>query len=123
MMLLRRTILSIAAVLLVHAGSAAQSGISGMWAVTIAMPDGPVTVDANFQQKGETVVGQIDSPVGMVDFVGTFTDGQLMVSYTMDVRGRSIDVEMSGVLEGETLGGIMSRSDVGDVDWTAKRKK
>ena len=122
MTLLRRVILAAGAVLLAQAVWA-QASISGAWAVTIAMPDGPVTVDATFQQKGESVVGQIDTPVGLVDFIGTFAEGELVVTYTMDVRGRSVDVEMSGVLEGETLGGIMSRSDVGEVEWTAKRKK
>jgi hypothetical protein len=100
----------------------AQAGIDGLWSVTINMPDGPVTVDAVFQQKGEAVVGQIDSPVGMVDFSGSFVDNALSVTFTMDVRGRSVDVEMTGALEGGTLSGVMSRSDVGEVEWTAKKK-
>ena len=118
----RRAWLSLCCAALFQVLLSAQAGINGAWSVTISMPDGPVTVDAVFQQKGEAVVGQIDSPVGMVDFIGTFTEGTLKVTYTMDVRGKSVDVEMGGVLENGVLSGYMSRTDVGDVEWTAKRK-
>jgi hypothetical protein len=100
----------------------AQGDISGTWDLTVETAEGASKIQAMIQLKGEAVVGQIDTAVGLVDFSGTFVDGALDVRYTMDVRGRSVDVNLYGTVKDDTMTGALYRSDIAEQPFTAKKK-
>ncbi len=49
----------------------AQANIAGAWVVTVDSPQGAMTLDTTFKQEGEKVTGEVNSPMGSVDFTGT----------------------------------------------------
>ncbi len=104
------------------AGPAAAQGIDGAWEVSLETPQGVTTIDATIKQQGEAVTGTVVSPLGSVEFKGTFVDDTLTIAYSVPVQGQTIDITMKGKRTGETMAGMVNFGGLGEAPWTAKRK-
>ena len=104
------------------AGPAAAQGIDGAWEVSLETPQGVTTIDATIKQQGEAVTGTVVSPLGSVEFKGTFVDDTLMIAYSVPVQGQTIDITMKGKRTGDTMAGMVNFGGLGEAPWTAKRK-
>jgi hypothetical protein len=100
----------------------AQSGIDGVWDVTLETPQGAMTVEATFKQEGEAVTGSVSSPMGSVDFKGTLVNNALAISYAVPVQDQQLQIEMKGTLAGDTMSGTIAFGSLGEAGWSAKRK-
>ena len=104
------------------AGPASAQGIDGAWEVSLETPQGVTTIDATIKQQGEAVTGQVVSPLGSVEFKGTFVDDTLTIAYSVPVQGQTIDITMKGKRTGDTMAGMVNFGGLGEAPWTAKRK-
>ncbi len=119
----RFTSLALATVLVgALAGTASAQSIDGVWEVSLDTPQGVTTIDATMKQQGETVTGQVTSPLGSVEFKGTFVNDTLTIAYSVPVQGQTIDITMNGKRTGDTMAGTVNFGGLGEAPWTAKRK-
>ena len=119
----RFTSLALATVLVgALAGTAYAQSIDGVWEVSLDTPQGVTTIDATIKQQGETVTGQVTSPLGSVEFKGTFVNDALTIAYAVPVQGQTIDITMNGKRTGDTMAGMVNFGGLGEAPWTAKRK-
>jgi hypothetical protein len=118
----RLCVLALAIVASAPMAAFAQTDVSGDWLVTIESPQGPVTIDLTMKQAGEALTGTVTSPMGSVDFKGKVLKNALNVSYTMNVQGNSIEITMTGTVEGDAIAGRVDFGGLGEVPWAAKRK-
>ncbi len=110
------------AALLVAPHAAAQTDITGTWVVAVESPQGQSSIEASFKQTGEKLTGQVESPMGKIEFSGTMIKRDLLVSYSVPVQGSALEVKMTGVLDGEQLSGTIDFGGMAQAPWTAKRK-
>jgi hypothetical protein len=115
-----RTAFAALLVALLAAPAAAQINLTGDWDVTIQSPQGTNTVKVTLTQDGETVSGRVKQ-IGELPVTGTLTGDDLKVAFTLPIQGQSIDVVMTGKVEGPTLAGKVQFGDFGEGDWTAMR--
>jgi len=100
----------------------AQTDISGTWLVSLETPQGKMELEATVKQDGEKVAGQLTSPMGSVDFTGSYAKNALSILYSVPIQGQVIDIRMTGSVEGETLSGIVDLGGLMQAPWSAKRK-
>jgi hypothetical protein len=100
----------------------AQSDIAGIWEVTLNTPQGPAVIDASFKQEGEAITGTVVSPMGSVDFKGTFVKDALTITYALPVQGQTLAITMTGTLADEKLSGTIDMGGIAQLPWTARRK-
>jgi hypothetical protein len=116
-----RTAFAALLVALLAAPAAAQINLTGDWDMTIQSPQGTNTVKVTLTQDGETVSGRVTSQLGELPVTGALTGDDLKIAFTLPIQGQSIDIVMTGKVEGPTLAGKVQFGDFGEGDWTAKR--
>jgi hypothetical protein len=99
----------------------AQVNVTGDWNVTIESPQGTNTVKMTLTQDGEKVTGLFKSEMGELPFNGTLTGVDLKVAFALPVQGQSLEVTMTGKVDGEAIGGKVQFGGFGEGDWSAKR--
>lgn len=116
-----RTAFAALLVALLAAPAAAQINLTGDWDMTIQSPQGTNTVKVTLTQDGETVSGRVQSQIGELPVTGALTGDDLKIALTLPIQGQSIDIVMTGKVEGPTLAGKVQFGDFGEGDWTATR--
>jgi len=122
MRLLRRWSTVLAILLLAAPYVAAQSTVAGGWTMTFQTDQGAVEADMMLKQDGQKVTGTLTSPQGEAPMEGTFTDGKLLMSLTVDAQGQVLTITFSGVLDKDTLKGDVDFGGFGAATWSATRK-
>jgi len=108
-------------VALVAAPAAAQINVTGDWDMTIESPQGANTVKVTLTQDGEKVSGLFKSQMGELPFTGTLTGVDLKFGFSLPIQGQSLDITMTGKVEGQTMAGKVQFGGFGEGDWSAKR--
>jgi len=116
-----RTAFAALLVALLAAPAAAQIDLTGDWDLTIQSPQGTNTVRVTLTQDGETVSGRVRSQIGELSVTGALTGVDLKIAFTLPIQGQSIDIVMTGKVEGPTLAGKVQFGGFGEGDWTATR--
>lgn len=107
---------------LVAAPAFAQTNVTGDWDVTLNTPQGANTMQVTFKQDGGKVSGTMKSPMGEMPFDGgTITGSDLVFGFSVPVQGMSLDITMSGKVDGGSIAGTAKFGDFGEGEWTAKR--
>jgi hypothetical protein len=100
----------------------AQTSIAGDWDVTIQSAQGANTVQVTFKQDGSKISGLFKSPMGELPFQdGTLTGNDLTFAFSIPIQGQSLDVTMTGKVDGPSMTGKAQFGGFGEGDWTAKR--
>ena len=116
-----RTAFAALLVALLAAPAAAQINLTGDWDMTIQSTQGTNTVKVTLTQDGEMVSGRVKSQLGELPVTGALTGDDLKIAFTLPIQGQSINIVMTGKVEGATLAGKVQFGDFGEGDWTAKR--
>src|SRR5262245_15686314 len=116
-----RTAFAALLVALLAVPAAAQNNLTGDWDMTIQSPQGTNTVKVTLTQDGETVSGRVKSQLGELPVTGALTGDDLKIAFTLPIQGQSIDIVMTGKVEGPILAGKVQFGDFGEGDWTATR--
>jgi hypothetical protein len=106
---------------LLVAPAAAQVNVTGDWDMTIESPQGTNTVKVTLTQDGEKVSGLFKSEMGELPFTGTLVGVDLKFGFAIPIQGQSLDIVVTGKVEGATLAGKMQFGGFGEGDWSAKR--
>lgn len=102
--------------------ASAQADISGTWVVSLETPQGKMELETTVKQDGDKVSGQLASPMGTVDFSGTYAKNELSILYSVPIQGQVIDIRMTGNAQGDTLSGMVDLGGLLQAPWSAKRK-
>lgn len=116
-------VLALALVVSLPMAAQAQTNVTGDWVVTIDTPQGAQSIDLVMKQAGEDLTGTVNSPMGSVEFKGKILKDVLNVSYNLDVQGNAMQITMTGTVAGDNITGNLSLAGLGEVPWTAARKK
>lgn len=100
----------------------AQTGVAGTWKLTFQTDQGAVDSDMTLKQDGQKVTGSLVSPQGEAPIEGTFTDGKLVLSMSVDAGGQALVITFNGALEKDTLKGDVDFGGFGSATWSATRK-
>ena len=106
---------------LLVAPAAAQINLTGDWDMTIESPQGTNTVKVTLTQDGEKVSGLFKSEMGELPFTGTLVGADLKFAFAIPIQGQSLDIVVTGKVDGATLAGKMQFGGFGEGDWSAKR--
>jgi hypothetical protein len=111
------------ALLLVTAAPAlAQTNITGDWDLTVQSPQGTNTVRVTFKQDGDKVSGIFRSQMGELPFEGgSMTGNDLKFAFSIPVQGQSLEITMTGKVEGPSMTGKAEFGGFGEGDWSAKK--
>ena len=116
-----RTAFAALLVALLAAPAAAQINLTGDWDITIESPQGTNTVKVTLTQDGEKLSGHFKSPMGVLPITGALTGVDLTRALSIPIEGQSVDIVITGKVEGPTLAGKVQFGDFGEGDWTARR--
>ena len=116
-----RTGFAVLLVALLAAPAAAQINLTGDWDMTIESPQGTSPAKVTLTQDGEKLSGLFKSPLGELPVTGALTGVDLTIAFSIPIQGQSIEIVMTGKVEGSTLAGKVQFGGFGEGDWTAKR--
>jgi hypothetical protein len=120
--MLRSTLALVASFVLLALPARAQTSIAGDWDVTIQSPQGANTVHVTFKQDGSKISGVFKSQMGELPFQdGTLEGDDLKFGFAIPLQGQSLDITMTGKVDGASITGKAQFGGFGEGDWTAKR--
>jgi hypothetical protein len=100
---------------------AAQSSVAGMWRVEFVTPLGQVGVNMTINQSGSRLTGHVTDEYGEYEISGRFTDGEVMVTWSVPEDGKMLEITMRGKVEGNLITGTAKLGDVGEGPLSARR--
>jgi len=109
------------AALLFAASTFAQTSVAGDWTLTIQSPTGTRTVPLTLKQDGEKITGMFKGPQGELPVEGTLVGSDLKFAFAIPIQGQSLDISMTGKVEGETVNGTAQFGGFGEGPFSMKR--
>jgi hypothetical protein len=102
---------------------APKPGVTGNWVLTVESPMGTRDSDAVFTQSGEQLSGKIVSARGEAPLTnGSVKGDAIAFSININAQGTDLQIDYSGTVTGDTMGGTVQFGSFGDGKWTGKRK-
>ncbi|MBV9957512.1 MAG: insulinase family protein [Acidobacteria bacterium] len=101
-----------------------QGGVGGTWALTITGPSGnTIPATLNIKQDGNNISGTVESQLGVSDLKPTTLNGNKFdTTLTLNMGGQTIDAQVSGTVEGDTMKGTITIPQFPELPFTGKRK-
>ncbi len=119
-------LVGMAAVLAACASAPSQPkgpNLSGTWVLTTESPMGAQDSDMVIKQEGDQFSGTITSQMGSVDYKGKITGSKdVAFGFAFDAQGMNLQIDYTGVVEGDTMKGTAKCGEFGEGSFTAKRK-
>ena len=100
---------------------AAQTDVTGEWAMMIDTEQGSQSTALTLVQDGEKLTGSMVSPMGTLEFEGTITGNELEIVMEVDAGGAFLEITLVGTVDGDEMTGTLDFGGYGGGDWTAKR--
>jgi hypothetical protein len=98
--------------------------VSGVWEMTIQIPQGDQTIEATFTQEGETIKVSMEGPQGTpMEGEGTIKENAMEWAMTLSGPMGEFTLFFTGTAAGETMAGEVQMGDFGAAGWSAKKKK
>ena len=99
------------------------AGVAGAWSLTVESPMGVRENEAVFVQNGEQLTGVIKGQRGETPLTGTLAGDAIKFGINVTIQGQNLDINYSGTVAGDTMGGTVVFGEFGDGKWTGKRKQ
>lgn len=96
--------------------------LTGSWIVTTQSQMGAQDADMIVKQTGGALVGTMISQIGSVDYIGSVEGSAVAFGFDIDIRGNSLRIDYSGVVEGDSMKGKTIFGPFGEGSFTARRK-
>ena len=97
--------------------------VNGTWEFSVESPMGTRSNETIFTQSGEALSGKMVSPRGEVPLTGTVKADAINFTVNLNVQGQSLQIDYSGTVTGDTMGGTVQFGSFGDGKWSGKRKQ
>lgn len=95
---------------------------SGEWTLNVETPGGAQSVRMTLHKDGEMFAGTLVSPMGNVELSNGRVDGnQIRVTGNADMGGQSVQMTITGTIEGDTMRGAVVLGSMGSFDFTGSR--
>ena len=101
---------------------AAGPDLTGNWVVTTESRMGAHDSDMTVKQTGSALAGTLISQMGSVNYTGSIEGSVVEFGFDLDIRGNSLRIDYSGVVEGDSMKGKAVFGPFGEGSFTAKRK-
>ncbi|HKU14790.1 MAG TPA: hypothetical protein VJQ52_10375 [Steroidobacteraceae bacterium] len=97
--------------------------MSGTWEFSVESPMGTRSNETIFTQSGDALSGKMVSPRGEVPLTGTIKQDAINFTVNLNVQGQALQIDYSGTVTGDTMGGTVQFGSFGDGKWSGKRKQ
>jgi hypothetical protein len=84
---------------------AAQTDMSGEWAVSFSTPQGPLELTMYVMQQGPRLTGRLTGEYGEFPLRGTIDGAAFTITWSLPDGGRSVDITFTGTVDGDSLSG------------------
>jgi hypothetical protein len=103
--------------------AAAQTDLSGMWALTIQSDQGNQPLAITITQDGQNLTAMGDGgEIGPVEMKGMLDGSDVLFEWSLFIEGMELAITFTGTIaEDGTLSGTADFGGFGAGDWTAKR--
>ena len=98
-------------------------GLAGKWDVTFITPGGEFPANASFTDEGGKITGTFGSQMGEAPITGTVEGRTFKLTMTAQTPQGSMDVALTGEVDGDAIKGKAEIAGMGQMEWTAKRAK
>src|SRR5438477_10310840 len=98
-------------------------GLAGKWDVTFITPGGEFPANATFTEEGGKISGTFGSQMGEAPITGTVDGRTFKLTMTAQTPQGSMDVALTGEVDGDSIEGKAEIAGMGQMEWTAKRAK
>jgi hypothetical protein len=118
-----RTLSAVLAVaLLVVAPAAAQSSLTGEWAIAFVSPNGGQDdYTLYLTQEGPRLSGHLTSQYGEIPVKGTVNGDDVKLTWTTVENRKPIELSVTAKVKGESMTGTIRIGDVGQGPFSAER--
>ena len=119
---MRKTILALfAALALVVPASAQTVDVTGKWDVTFNTQQGQLPASLTIAKDGDKLTGTLSSQQGDVPISAEVKDKGVTVYAAVQTNNGSLNIVMTGTVDGDTMRGSVDFGGRGTADWSAKR--
>jgi hypothetical protein len=95
--------------------------VSGKWEITVEGGMG-MKITLEVVQEESTLSGKMTSQYNQSEFTdGTVSGNEISLVITINAMGRTVDIYVSGVVEGDTISGTIAFGAMGSAEFTGKR--
>lgn len=104
------------------AAVAAQSTVTGEWAMSFTTPRGgrsEYTLYMN--QEGPRITGHLTSEYGETPVKGSINGDEVKLAWSIMENGKPLDISVTATVKGDTLNGTIKLGTVGEGAFTAER--
>ena len=98
-------------------------GLAGKWDVTFITPGGEFPANATFTEEGGKISGTFGSQMGEAPITGTVDGHTFKLTMTAQTPQGSMDVALTGEVDGDAIKGKAEIAGMGQMEWSAKRSK
>ena len=98
-------------------------GLAGKWDVTFITPGGEFPANATFTEEGGKISGTFGSQMGEAPITGTVDGRTFKLTMTAQTPQGSMDVALTGEVDGDSIKGKAEIAGMGQMEWSAKRSK
>ncbi len=104
--------------------AAAPVDPTGEWTLVVNSPQGDISVRLSLRKEGEQILGTLTGPQGTTDIRNAqVTGNQLRFSSSVPIQGDTVDVTVTGTIEGGTMRGAMVIPSLGSFEFTGTRPR
>ena len=95
---------------------------AGAWDLSVDTPQGANTSTLTLKLDGDKLSGDLaNQMMGSTPVTGTFSAGTVAVTANIDVQGSTLQLGITGKVDGEAMTGNIKFGDFGEFPFTAKR--
>jgi hypothetical protein len=91
--------------------------------VTFITPGGEFPANASFTDEGGKITGTFGSQMGEAPITGTVDGRTFKLTMTAQTPQGSMEVALTGEVDGDAIKGKAEIAGMGQMEWTAKRAK
>ena len=96
------------------ANAAPTVDVTGKWTLSLDFQGQKIPVTLDLKQDGERVTGSLDSVFGKGDIPnGKISGNKITSTAKTQIQGQSVDLNLSGTVEGDTMKGVVNASMAG----------
>ena len=96
---------------------------AGKWDVTFRTPQGDFPATATLTADGGKLSGTMGSQLGETPISGTIEGTKITLSLVVDSPQGSMNVSMTGEMQGDSINGMADVAGMGQMEWSAKRAR
>src|SRR5579864_532456 len=98
-----------------------QADVTGEWDATYVTPLGPQELKMYLKQEGPRISGHTTSEFGEATIRGSISGSDVKLSWTEVDGGKTLEIAVTGKLEGDTITGTATLGDRGQGRFKAEK--